>query len=269
MIRKIFLNIIFSLIGSMACFAQYIGIEADSAYQAGDYAKAIVLYEQLENEQGISPALLYNLGNCYYQASDFANAMICYERAYKLKPSDKRIRHNLNFLRSKIEDANRGEQRGKKVSVAEDEPTFFQTVHSAIAVEIASDRWAIWGVVAFFLFLTCAGVYIFTTNVIFRKIGFFGGFVLIGVTIICIIFSCLGASAFNNREAGIITAYKTELQTEPGQKPSDKQNNILTRGTKVRVIAEETDAEGNVSWYKIRLNSEYIGWVKADELTII
>lgn len=244
--------------------------EADSAYKAQDFAKAILLYEEIEKEQGISPELLYNLGNAYYEASDYANAMLCYERAYRLDPSKKEIRENLLYLRTKVEDANRAEQKGKKQKVEEDELTFFQGIHKAIAVEIHSDRWAVWGVVSFFLFLVCIALYIFTKGVITKKIGFFGGFILLGTTIICVVFSCLGASEFNRKEDGIILSYKTALLEEPVEKEiTTKQNNVLTRGTKVRVIAEETDAQGNVTWYKVRLNSSYIGWIKADDLAII
>lgn len=245
--------------------------QADSAYMAKDYLKAIEIYSQIEKNEGISPALLYNLGNAYLNASDYGRAMLCYERAYRLDPSDAQIRQNLLYLKSKIEDSNRAEQKGRRVSVQEDEPTFFQSVHKAIAVEIYSDRWAVWGVVSFFLFLTCAGVYMFTKKVVLRKIGFFGGFILIGITVICIIFGCIGASEFKSAEHGVIIAYKTVLKNEPTETVSDTQNegNVLTRGTKVRVISEETDASGNILWYKIRLNSDYIGWVSADDIELI
>lgn len=243
-------------------------LEADSAYNAGDYQAAINYYEQVQQEMGESAPLLYNLGNSYYMANDYAKAVLCYERAYRLDPSSKMITRNLDYLRNKVEDANRAEQKGKKVSVMEDEPTFFQNIHNAIAVEIASDRWAVWGVVAFFVFLALAGIYIFTSNVLFRKIGFFGGFIFLGLTVICIIFGFLSASAFYQRESGILTSYKTSLATEPLES-TQNDGTVLTRGTKVRVISEEINAEGEVTWYKIRLNSDYIGWVKAEDLEII
>lgn len=246
-----------------------LAVSADSAYNAGQYAQAITLYKEIEENQGISASLLYNMGNAYYKADNWGSAMLCYERAYKLDPTLKNLRQNINYLRNKIEDANRSEQKGKKINVSEDAPTFFQSVHNSLAIEIASDRWAVWSVVGFFLFLICLAIYVFTRNVTLRKIGFFGGFILLGLTVICIIFSSVAASAFNNRESGILTAYKTELHKEPVLEKTEKTAQTLTQGTKVRVISEETDAEGKVTWYKIRLNSDYIGWVKAEDLTLI
>ncbi|MDE5880189.1 MAG: SH3 domain-containing protein, partial [Muribaculaceae bacterium] len=47
------------------------------------------------------------------------------------------------------------------------------------------------------------------------------------------------------------------------------KDGVLTKGTEVRIVSEETDAEGNVTWYKVRLNSDYIGWVAADDLELL
>ena len=261
--------IIFSFLFSFSHLSATIIEEADSAYNAKDFHKAIAAYEKIEEEQGTSPELLYNLGNAYYELSDYGKAMLCYERAFKLNPSSDKIRENLIFLKNKVEDANRAEQKGKKVSVSPDEMTFFQSMHNAIAVEIHSDRWAVWGVVAFFLFLVCVALYIFTSRVLFRKIGFFGGFICLGMTIICIIFGYIGASEFNKREDGVIVSFKTALQTEPGDEKDNKEGKVLTKGTKVRIIAEETDASGKAMWYKVRLNSNYIGWVTSNYIEII
>ena len=80
----------------------------------------------------------------------------------------------------------------------------------------------------------------------------------------------MGAAEADNQEYGVIVAYKAELKTEPiRNNNSGKNEGVLTRGTKIRIISEETDAEGTVNWYKVRLNSDYIGWVEAKEIEII
>ena len=72
--------------------------DAVSAYTKGDYKKAIEGFESLAME-GISPALLYNLGNSYAQAGQIGRAILNYERALRLAPGDSDIRGNLELVR--------------------------------------------------------------------------------------------------------------------------------------------------------------------------
>lgn len=243
---------------------------ADSAYMAGNYGEAIEIYNQVASEYGISAALLFNLGNAYLQQDDYGNAMLCYQKAKKLDPSNKRINSNLLYLSGKIEDANKAEQKGKRRKVTEDTPNFFQSIHTSVAENTSSNTWAGWAAATFLLFAGCVCLYLFNSNVLMRKTGFFGGFILLGISIICLVCAYSGAAASENHEFGIILSFKAPLQTEPGVNvDKDKNEGILTRGTKIRIISQETDAEGEVSWYKIRLNSDYIGWVEAKDVAII
>lgn len=244
--------------------------QADSAYLKGDYNEAALLYAEIAESEGTSAPLFFNMGNAYMKAGDYGMAMLAYQRAKKLAPSDKRINSNLNYLREKVEDANKAEQKGKRKKVTEDTPNFFQTIHTSIAENHSSNTWAGWAAAFFLIFIGCGALYLFTTNVMTRKTGFFGGFIFLGLSIIFLVCAFSSASSFNQKEYGVITAYKTVLMTEPTTTPDEKQNEgVLTRGTKVRVVAEETDAEGNVAWFKVRLNSDYLGWVPADALEII
>ena len=244
--------------------------EADSAYLAGNYAVAIDVYNQVAEEYGVSAALLFNLGNAYLQQDDYGNAMLCYQKAKKLDPSNKRINTNLAYLTGKVEDANKAEQKGRKRKVTEDTPNFFQSIHTSVAENTSSNTWAGWAAATFLLFSGCVCLYLFNSNVLMRKTGFFGGFILLGISIICLVCAYSGAAVMENHEYGVILTYKTPLMTEPNT-TSDKEKNegILTRGTKIRIISQETDAEGVVNWYKIRLNSDYVGWVQAKDIAII
>lgn len=244
--------------------------EADSAYNSGDYQKAVVIYSEIAEEYGVSAPLLFNMGNAYLQEGDYGNAMLCYQKAKKIDPSNKHINANLTYLTGKIEDANKAEQRGKRKKVTEDTPNFFQTVHTSVAKNTSSNTWAGWAAASFLLFSGCVCLYLFNSNVLMRKTGFFGGIILIGISMICLVFAYMGAAEAENHDYGIILTYKAALQTEPkGNPEKEKNEGILTRGTKIRIISEETDADGNVNWYKVRLNSDYIGWVEAKDVAII
>lgn len=244
-------------------------ISADSAYMAKDYDKAITLYRAVMDDEGYSAALLFNLGNAYYQNSDYGRAMVCYLHAHRLDPRNMEINSNIKYLRSRVEDANKAAQKGKRLKVTADEPSFFQSVHIAVAKNVNSNVWAVWGAVSFILFIGCVAVYIFTRRVLIRKIGFFGGMILMFLSIIFVLFAFMGAQAFNSRGDGVVTAFKVTLLTEPGKDSQNEKGSELTKGTEVRIVSEEVNADGLVTWYKVRLNSDYIGWIQADQLEIV
>lgn len=93
---------------------------ADDSYHQGNYQQAISDYKELLGK-GVSPALYYNLGNAYYRSDSLSKAILCYERAYKLSPSDKDIRFNLQFARSKTID-----------KIAPEDDNFFTLVYQSI-----------------------------------------------------------------------------------------------------------------------------------------
>ena len=86
--------------------------DADSAYNAKEYAKAISIYNELIEENGTSAPVLFNLGSAYYQAGDYGQAMLNYLRARRLDPGNEEINANLRYLQSRVEDANKAEQKG-------------------------------------------------------------------------------------------------------------------------------------------------------------
>jgi tetratricopeptide (TPR) repeat protein len=69
----------------------------NAAYEAGDYAGAVTLYD---SAAGMTSAeLLYNRGNARFKLGEIGRAIADYNRAYLLKPHDKAISHNLAFAR--------------------------------------------------------------------------------------------------------------------------------------------------------------------------
>lgn len=243
--------------------------EADSAYASGKYDKAAEMYGRIADEQGTSAALLFNLGNARFQTDDYGGAMVSWLRARRLSPSDGRIQANIDYLTSRVEDANKAEQKGKRYKVTPDEPSFFQSVRSALAEDVSSDRWAVWAAIAFVIFVAAAALYIFSRTVIVRKVGFFGGMISLFCALVLVIFSFMAANAADSRSSGVVTAFKVALLTEPGKDSDSGKGGILTKGTVVQILSEEVDAEGKVTWYKVRMNSDYIGWISADDMDVV
>ena len=57
-------------------------VVADSAYMKENYQEAASLYEKVL-EEGYSPEIYYNLGNCYYRLEKIGPSVLNYERAFK------------------------------------------------------------------------------------------------------------------------------------------------------------------------------------------
>ncbi|MBW6521446.1 MAG: hypothetical protein K0A99_10660 [Desulfoarculaceae bacterium] len=74
-------------------------LEANQAYEAGDLAKAIGIYESLAARAGFSAPLCYNLANSYARNGQTGKAVLGYERALLLAPGAGDIRTNLQLLR--------------------------------------------------------------------------------------------------------------------------------------------------------------------------
>lgn len=78
---------------------------ANQLYEAGHYAEAAAIYEQLIIQGSRDSTLYYNLGNSYYQQDDLGRAILNYERAAQLAPRDQDIQANLSLARSQVVDA--------------------------------------------------------------------------------------------------------------------------------------------------------------------
>lgn len=241
---------------------------ADSLYVNGKYSEAAEAYLAVEKIDGDSPGLLFNLANSYAQIGDMGRAILYYSRANRLAPTNKEIKNNLDYFTSKVEDSNRAELRGKKTSVVPDHATFFQSVNSFICAEFPQNMWAYIAAAAFIILLSLIAVYLFCSDVRLRKIGFFGGICSMFISIACIIFAFMSASYYDSGEKAVLMAYKTELLIEPSSdaKPS---SNLLCQGTRFDIVAEDTDVEGRPTWYKVRLNSDIEGWIRASDVVII
>ncbi len=236
--------------------------DADSAYNAGEFARAIDSYNYVIGHSGSSPEILFNLGNAYTKGGDYGRAMLSYQRALRLNPSDKKLKDNISYIRYKVTEANKSELRGKKFSLEPESRSFFGNIRYFIERRVSSDAWAGIAAGAFILFIGAVALYIFVENVLLRKIGFFGGFCALGICLVMLIFAFMG-SGYKSSE-GVITAAKVKLHTEASDESKEGQIN-LTKGTVMTVLDIFPEGVDNPQWYKVRLNSDFIGWIKAED----
>lgn len=241
--------------------------KADSCYKHEDFKEAIGFYEEAVLKEGVSAGLLYNLGNSYYRLGDNGKAMLYFERAKKLQPGNKNINHNLEFLRSKILEANRGSSQNNDVNIEPDQPNFLNSLYNLIAIDSFSNNWAVFAVMAFILFLGSLALYTFTPNVLARKTGFFSGLTFLIFSLIFIIFALISAHQYSRTDEVILMEFTAPLLDQPNEK-ANSASSILNKGTKLQIL-ESKKSEDGTDWLKVKLNSDNIGWIKKNSVEAI
>ena len=76
--------------------------QAQAAYDAGHYEKAIGLYTQLEEQGHPEASVLFNKGNALYRAGQTGPAVASYRRALYIQPRDPDIRANLSLVQQQV-----------------------------------------------------------------------------------------------------------------------------------------------------------------------
>lgn len=234
--------------------------QADSAYTNDDFQKAVNLYSNIIKTDGTSSSLYYNLGNAYYRLGQLGDAIVCYERALRLDPTNDDAKINLAFVNSKIID--------KPI----DRGTFITNAFDSLIMTQHADTWAWMAVISFILLLCGIGIYIFSTNVTIRKMGFFGGMILLVATIIMLIFAIRAANNTTNRNYAIITSPSVILSTSP-REPKDRSEEavLLHEGTKVEIVDSITTRTDSIPmrWYEVKIDNTNRAWINDTEIEII
>jgi Tetratricopeptide repeat len=80
-------------------------LQANSAYEAGDYPRAVRAYEELLSRGVVDGHLYYDLGNAYLRNGELGRAVAAYRRSRALLPRDQDVAANLAFARKSTQDA--------------------------------------------------------------------------------------------------------------------------------------------------------------------
>ena len=251
------LLVIFTLImASYQAFANNLLADADSAYNKEQYAHAVELYNRILSEQGRSADVYYNLGNAWYRRGNSAQAILAYERALRIDPAHNDARANLWFVNSRLEDK------------PEDNNSVLVSIHQAIVTSATANTWAWVAVFSFLLLCGAIALYIFASGILLRKIGFFGGIVLLGTFTYFLIVANNAADRINDHSEAIVTAKSTFLNSMPRQPKQTEKVVVLHEGTKVEIIDSVATPDDPVSprWYNVRINSSAEAWLRATDV---
>ena len=230
---------------------------ANQAYKQELYNEALKLYLQEAENTGVSSALYCNIGDTYYRLKDNVHAVLFYERALLLDPSNNDARFNLEFVRGKMQlpdDAG---------------DSWFSNWVDQTVSRLSSNTWAIIAIITFLLFLAGVAAYLFLDNVIMRKIGFFGGAVLI---VACILANLAAFHVYNKATAGngaIIMPEVVTLSKAP-REPRDKDQEAfqLRQGTRVEIVDTINDS-ANGKWLQVSTAGGHKAWLNAKDVEVI
>lgn len=230
---------------------------ANQAYKQELYNEALKLYLQEAQQSGVSSALYCNIGDTYYRLKNNVHAVLYYERALLLDPSNGDARFNLEFVRGKMQlpdDAG---------------DSWFSNWVDQTVSHLSSNTWAIIAIVTFLLFLAGVAAYLFLDNVLMRKIGFFGGAVLI---VACILANLAAFHVYHKATDGngaIIMPESVTLSTAP-REPRGKEEEAfkLQQGTRVEIVDSVAD-KANGKWLQVSTAGGHKAWVNAKEVEVI
>ena len=225
-------------------------VEADSAYARGQYQQAISDYEALL-KNGASADLYYNLGNAYYRTENITRAVLNYERALLLSPGDRDIRFNLQLAQSKTID-----------KIVPESEMFFITWYHSLVNLMSVDGWARTAIFSLALVIILSLLYLFSERIWLRKIGFFGGFVLLLLFVLSNIFAWQQKQNLLFRKGAIVVAPSVTVKSTPAKNGTDLF--ILHEGTKVNIT------DGSMKgWKEIRLADGKEGWIESNKIETI
>lgn len=217
--------------------------QADSAYASEDFETARQMYSQLAC-QGENAAIYYNLGCTYYRLDSMAKAVLWFERAAQLDPSDDDIRFNLAMARNKTVDR-----------IIPRHEMFFVSVWKTLMHSQSVSEWASLAVGSFALALFLVGLYIYSSRVALRKVGFFGAIL---ATVLCGVFNVMAYNLrqYNNTHtAGIIMEPSVTVRSTPTKSGTDLF--VIHEGTRVEIRDNSMR-----DWAEIQIADGKVGWIE-------
>ena len=230
---------------------------ANQAYKQELYNEALKLYLQEAEKTGVSSDLYCNIGDTYYRLKDNVHAVLFYERALLLDPSNSDARFNLDFVRSKMQlpdDAG---------------DSWFSNWVDQTVSRLSSNAWAVIAIITFLLFLAGVAVYMFMDNVLMRKIGFFGGAVLIVASILANMAAFHVYHKATGGNGAIIMPESVVLSKAP-REARDKEGEAfrLLQGTRVEIVDTIVDPASG-KWLQVSTAGGHKAWINAKDVEVI
>jgi len=246
------LSIFISLFTVLLCSAQNTTLfdQATTAYNAGEYEKAIGLYTDILNNGEHSTAVYYNLGNSYYKLNEIAESIYFYEKALLLSPDDEETKTNLSYAQNMTLDA-----------IDTLPKTGISKLYKNVTGKLTFDQWGYLAIGAMFVFIILYITFYYSNSSFRKRWTFIGSLIALLICVIAIIFGYIQRRDFDAMQPAIIFAEESSIKSEPNE--SSQQVFVLHAGTKVNVLDHLDD------WNKIELTDGKTGWIHKNELKLL
>lgn len=221
--------------------------QANSAYQAGEYQKAINTYEEILDNGETSAEVYYNLGNAHYKLNHVAPSIYYYEKALQLNPGDEDIQNNIAFARNMAID-----------DIEEVEETGMNEWINGVISTFSYSTWAVMAIVFSILFVGLFLLYYFSYRPLFKRLLFGGAIFSLLLCIFSVVFAFQQQSYVQNNQYAIIFAEEVEVRDEPTLRGDPSFE--LHEGTKAKVLEDYQE------WSRIELANGVQGWVNSKNI---
>ena len=221
---------------------------ANTAYDAGSYDSAIVVYTQLLEKGVRNPSVYFNLGNAYFKEDKLGLAIASYLHSLKIDPSFKPAIENLNYIRQFTIDKVEEKPRGFLLNAWDSLAGIFSAQGNFIFTMLVF--WGIAGVLTLLIMGIGRREFLIYLLILLAIVFILGGAITYSVV-----------SAEMNSRWGVLTASSAELKEGPG----GDFGTIFTghEGLEFKVLSQRQD------YYLVELKNGLKGWVQMSLLTEI
>jgi len=217
--------------------------EGNTAYNNGDFFKAVTLYEQILLTGKHSASLYFNLGNAYYRLNKVAESIYNYEKARQLDPENEDFKVNSAFAQNMTIDA----------IEPLPESQLSQVQNSLYALASAS-IWSKIVVLFVWLFAIFFSIYLLNKTIKLKRLFFVLSLFSLILFLSSFTIKFFANAEQENKKYAIIFSNEINIWSEPNLRAEIQFT--LHEGTKVELLDSLDE------WEKIRIANGSEGWIK-------
>ena len=217
--------------------------EGNTAYNNGDFFKAVTLYEQTLLTGKHSASLYFNLGNAYYRLNKVAESIYNYEKAKQLDPENVDFKVNSAFAQNMTIDA----------IEPLPESQLSQVQNSLYALASAS-IWSKIVVLFVWLFAIFFSIYLLNKTIKLKRLFFVLSLFSLVLFLSSFTIKFFANAEQENKKYAIIFSNEINIWSEPNLRAEIQFT--LHEGTKVELLDSLDE------WEKIRIANGSEGWIK-------
>lgn len=216
---------------------------ANTAYNAGQFEQAVMLYKEILESGQHSAALYFNLANAYYRLNQVAESIFYFEKAKQLNPTDEDIIINGAFAQNMAIDAIEVLPKSQITQWEEKAMGLF-----------SQEGWAYFTVFLAWMLALFWALYLKNRIPLLKRSFFVAALTVALLFLGTLSIAVVKFSRNNELNYGILFNKKIEVSAEPNSR--SEALFLLHEGTKVELLDQLQE------WQKIRIANGSEGWIK-------